>query len=477
MKQVCVVLLFCISFLGSDAQNVGIGTLSPVAGLHMVSNNGIIVSGTLNTGAVLNQSGPASLLLFNTKKGAFRVGYLDGVGADFWNDASTGLYSIGMGYNSKAVGSNSVAIGQNALASLTNSLAIGYASQALASNSIAISGVGSNANEQFSVAIGNFANANSYGSVAIGRNLTAGYTTTIGQNTYAIGIGDNAGYVVGGHYATGNRAFVFGNNCRSVGNQAFALGNDCVAGKYFEDGSVGTYSFAMGNTCKASGNYSFAFGNNANTNDHQGSMVLGSRIDGITVLSPGDFHLLAQFAGGYQFQSNNAGTLGVYLQPNTSAWQSLCDSTKKEQVLPMQDETTLKKLAAINYASWKYKDDPDASNRHYGIMAQDFHAAFGKDALGTIGSDTLVNPIDLIGVAYSAIKALEKRTDEIREVKNENELLKARLEKLEAAIAEKRNKPYSSPIPPFFLSHYFYLGQHISSFIFGMQQLNCILSF
>ena len=167
-------------------------------------------------------------------------------------------------------------------------------------------------------------------------------------------------------------------------------------------------------------------------------MVLGSRIDGITVLSPADFHLLAQFAGGYQFQSNNAGTLGVYLQPNTSSWLSLCDSSKKEQVLPMHDEVILEKLAAINYSSWKYKDDPDINNRHYGIMAQDFHEAFGKDAIGTIGSDTLVNPIDLIGVAYSAIKALEKRTDEIENLKIENEMLKARLEKLETSFSKKK---------------------------------------
>jgi hypothetical protein len=421
------------------SQNVGIGVNAPAAGLHIISNNGLIASGVLNEGNTINQSGAGSKLIFNSKKGAFRVGYLDQAGTDFWNDVSTGLFSIGMGYNSKAAGSNSVAIGQNAVASLTNSLALGYASQALASNSIAISGVGSNAKEQFSVAIGNFANANRYGSVALGRYVNAGYTSSgYGENNFAIGIGDNSSFSAGGHCATGDRAFVFGNNCRAVGARDFAIGNDCVAGADFFSTNSSHYGFAIGNSCQASGIYSFAFGNNANTNQHQGSMVFGSRIDGITVLSPADFHLLAQFAGGYTFQSNNTGTLGAYLLPNTSAWQSLCDSTKKEQVLQMEDETTLKKLAAINYSSWKYKDDPELTNRHYGIMAQDFHAAFGKDALGTIGSDTLVNPIDLIGVAYSAIKALEKRTDEITGLKTENEMLKARLEKLETTVSKRR---------------------------------------
>jgi hypothetical protein len=440
MKQFAKLFLL---FLGSvsieaKAQNVGIGTTSPVAGLHIVNNNGIIASGTYNAGAVINETGAASRFIWYPRKGALRAGGLDISAPTYWDDASTGFYSIGLGYNVKASGYNSVSIGQNALSTGTNSLALGYGCEASVANSVAISGVGSTAKAQFSVAIGNYAASGSYGSVAIGRNVNAGYSNDYGQNAFAFGMGNTTAFADGGHFATGDRAFVIGNTCRSVADHAFALGNDCIAGKTFGDGIAGQYSFAIGNSCVSSGIYSFAFGNNANTNSHQGSMVLGSRIDGVQVLSPADFHLLAQFAGGYTFQSNGTGTLGVYLQPSTSAWQSLCDSTKKEQVLPMEDETTLKKLAAINYASWKYKDDPDVTNRHYGIMAQDFHAAFGKDAFGTIGNDTLVNPIDLIGVAYSAIKALEKRTDEIKDLQTENEALKARLEKLETIIVKKR---------------------------------------
>lgn len=440
IRLVLVITIFFTSKLVLS-QNVGVGTNAPLAGFHVISNNGFIASGTLNTGSTINQTGAGSKLIFNSKKGAFRVGYLDAAGADFWNDASTGQYSVGMGFNVKAPGLNAVAIGQNAFASLTNSLALGYASQALASNSVAMGGVGATAKEQFSVAIGNYANANSYGSMALGRNVNAGYTLPgYGENTFAIGIGDNTSFSAGGHCATGSRAFVFGNNCRAVGGRDFALGNDCVSGSDFFAPNSNHYSFAIGNSCQASGIFSFALGNNANTNGHVGSMVLGSRIDGLQVYSPADFYLMAQFAGGYQFQSNNTGTLGVYLQPNTSSWLSLCDSTKKEQVLPMEDENSLKKLASINYTSWKYKDDPEISNRHYGIMAQDFHAAFGKDELGTIGSDTLVNPIDLLGVAYSAIKALEKRTHEIGELRMENDLLKARLDKLEIIHSKKRKK-------------------------------------
>lgn len=440
MKKMIYLLLSGI-FFGANlqAQNVGIGITTPIAGLHVVSNNSIIARGTLTSGAVIDETGAGSHFIFNSRKGAFRAGYLDPSGQTFWNDANTGYYSIGLGYNAKASAGGAVAIGQNTSATGLNSTALGYGANAEVANSIAIGGVGAYAKAQFAVAIGGESvNANTFGSVALGRTVNAGYPFAgYGQNCFAIGIGSTINFDIGGHYATGDRAFVIGNNCRSVGNRAFAIGNDCSAGQFFENGSSGRYSFSLGNACQASGIYSFAFGNNANTNGRQGSMVLSSRIDGVAVNSPADFYFLAQFAGGYQLQSNNAGSLGVYLQPNTSSWGSICDSNKKEQVLPMDDEETLQKLATFNYSSWKYKDDPNIANRHYGIMAQDFYTAFGKDALGKIGCDTLVNPIDLLGVAYSAIKALEKRTTEIEVLKTENATLKARLDKVEYLLMKK----------------------------------------
>ncbi len=48
-------------------------------------------------------------------------------------------------------------------------------------------------------------------------------------------------------------------------------------------------------------------------------------------------------------------------------------------------------------------------------MAQDFFIAFGKDELGTIGCDTLINQQDFLGVNLIAIQALEKRTNELKQ--------------------------------------------------------------
>jgi hypothetical protein len=45
-------------------------------------------------------------------------------------------------------------------------------------------------------------------------------------------------------------------------------------------------------------------------------------------------------------------------------------------------------------------------------MAQEWNSAFGNDGIGIIGCDTLLTTADVDGIAYIAIKALEKRTTE-----------------------------------------------------------------
>ena len=75
-------------------------------------------------------------------------------------------------------------------------------------------------------------------------------------------------------------------------------------------------------------------------------------------------------------------------------------------------------------------------------MEQEFFASFGKDELGTIGCDALINQHDFDGVNFIAIQALEKRTSEqttkMEQLQKENQDLKARLAKLEMLLVNKR---------------------------------------
>ena len=95
----------------------------------------------------------------------------------------------------------------------------------------------------------------------------------------------------------------------------------------------------------------------------------------------------------------------------------------------------------MKFGSWNYKMQDPKVHRHYGVMAQDFFSAFGNDKYGKIGNDTTVNPIDLIGIDMAAIQALENRTSVLQEkyeaLQKQNEVLEARLTKLEKLFANK----------------------------------------
>ena len=122
----------------------------------------------------------------------------------------------------------------------------------------------------------------------------------------------------------------------------------------------------------------------------------------------------------------------VFIGHNGNAWTTICDKNHKENFEPLNGEDVLQKLSNINFTSWNYKKQDPKNYRHYGIMAQDFNTAFGHDKYGSIGNDTTVNPIDMIGIDMAAIQALVKRTNEF---KDENEKLKDKL-----ADQNKENK-------------------------------------
>ena len=67
-------------------------------------------------------------------------------------------------------------------------------------------------------------------------------------------------------------------------------------------------------------------------------------------------------------------------------------------------------------------------------MAQDFHNAFGNDGIGKIGNDTLINQGDFLGVSFTAIPALEKRTENIKAQQQQIDSLNNKLNSLENKI-------------------------------------------
>ena len=149
--------------------------------------------------------------------------------------------------------------------------------------------------------------------------------------------------------------------------------------------------------------------------------------------------MACRFNGGYYFISNNSGAdIGVQVVAGSNSWSVISDRRRKENFIPVDGEDCLLKIAKLPLTTWNYIGQDAKQFRHYGPMAQDFYADFGKDELGMIGCDTLINQQDLIGVNLIAVQALEKRTAtlnaENQELKNEVSALKERLDKLEKTL-------------------------------------------
>ena len=216
-------------------------------------------------------------------------------------------------------------------------------------------------------------------------------------------------------------------------------------------GVSSTVAGGLGNT--ASGDVSFAAGQLADTNGHRGAFVWSDSSSSAGVAASADNQFVARANGGVIFYSNGGVifytnstlTSGVRLAPGGGAWSSLSDRNVKDHLAPVNSQALLAQVAALPITTWNYKTQ-DVSIRHIGPMAQDFFTAFkvGED-------DRHITEIDEGGVALAAIQGLNQKLEQdqqelkqILEQKDEEiQLLKLRLEKLEAAMtATLQSRPW-----------------------------------
>lgn len=271
------------------------------------------------------------------------------------------------------------------------------------------------------------------------------YWNDVNIGNYSIALGADV-------LASGTASTALGDLARAFGDYSLATGSSTTA--------TGTASTAMGNTTTASGTSSTALGDNVtasgtgtvaaghlvSTNGHDGSFFFGDsdpNVKGMRYVGAND-QFAARFNQGYYFISNDAGIdIGVRVLPGGNSWSALSDVKLKEKFLPVDEESFLKKISNLKLTTWNYKGQDERTFRHYGPMAQDFFEAFGKDGLGTIGCDTLINQQDFLGVSLIAIQALGKRTSNLNmeneKLKLENEGLHKQLDNLISRI-EKLEK-------------------------------------
>jgi len=247
-------------------RDVGIGTSSPAASLHVANNEVVFTApytlpGTPDAPPV---SGQGTRMMWYPDKAAFRVGGVQGTN---WDRNQVGNYSF-------ATGSNTMASGSSAFAGSSGSTASGGASIAYGNYNTA-SGYGS-------VALGNSARSLNRGSVAIGDDIVVNgeYSVGIGfqivasgRNSVALGINTRT-------YGTAYGATAMGFGSKAQGTGATALGYSTQASRIGATSAgnnteaIGESSTAIGDRTLASG-YSSLSANLRTTSQSYASSVFG----------------------------------------------------------------------------------------------------------------------------------------------------------------------------------------------------------
>lgn len=225
--------LFILSFISFSAisQNVGIGTTTPTARLH-VTDSSVLFSAIGNLPvepSIPPAEGAGRRMMWYADKAAFRSGRVTGT---FWDRDSIGIYSVAMGYNSKATGAFAFAAGYGNSVTGTATSSLGYNNQAFGDYSLAL-GYNSKSLNTYAVAIGNNPTASGENAIAIGNTLTAS-----GINALSLGKGGSASgtesvSIMGGS-ASGNNSMAVMSGASATGDRAIAIGRSVSAPSYAE---------------------------------------------------------------------------------------------------------------------------------------------------------------------------------------------------------------------------------------------------
>ena len=205
----------------------------------------------------------------------------------------------------------------------------------------------------------------------------------------------------------GNDVVVSGTAGFGTGNRSICSGFGCVAmGLVANAGGQG--SVAIGNRVTATGNFAMALGNRASTNGHDGAFVRGdaSTTDSLLAVANNEFAVRA--AGGFRFRTSATLSTGCDLAAGSGVFACSSSRTLKEGFLGVDGEELLARIRGVPVNTWSYIGEPGGV-RHLGPFAEDFRAAFG---LGT--DDRSIGLLDIAGVNFAAVQALEARTAELR---------------------------------------------------------------
>ncbi len=259
MKNTCFALAMLFAPFNIFSQNVGIGTLSPQARLHITDSSVIFSAEGLPPANPGNPpiSGEGRRMMWYADKAAFRSGLVDGTQ---WDIDNIGKYSFATGVNTIASAPYSAAFGAATTASGYYSSATGL--EAIASGEAATAmGEGTEASGPFSTAIGLYTISSENSSTAMGNSSKASgpTATAMGYSTKATGNAATAmGYATtaSGYYSTAMGLFT---KSKSYAGLVIGMNND----------STGTTEVSVSPTSRL-----FQIGNGESDNSRSNAMTV-----------------------------------------------------------------------------------------------------------------------------------------------------------------------------------------------------------
>lgn len=275
--------------------------------------------------------------------------------------------------------------------------------------------------DDFTFAGGNQVTASGYGAFAYGDQVNVSSTVGVGFGS-AVTVSGTAGF------SSGASNVCSGFACTAIGYTVRAGGQGSVA---------------LGYRTTANNDYAVALGYRASNNTHTGTMVMGDESTTDSVRNQADNEFRIRYNGGIRLRVSTAangntpgagGNVGCDLTVAVPSWTCASSRTLKENYLAVDGEDVLARLRDMPVTTWSMIG-ADASVRHLGPVAEDFHRAFG---LG-IG-ETAIGLGDIDGVNIAAAKALEVRTRDLQDQLNERtrqvQTLQAQVE-AQAALIER----------------------------------------
>ena len=186
---------------------------------------------------------------------------------------------------------------------------------------------------------------------------------------------------------------------------------------------------------EANGEGSFACGRTAKAN-HDGSFVFGNQNSGDTTSNGPDTVTFAAH-GGYRIitgGTSSSPTSGRYMNGGSSDWNSYCDRNLKNidgEVDYAQILSNVKEF--VHVYRYRMKTQSDDTPFTIGTMAQEFQQIVDTGCKDLVISDLTHMGINLaLSIALS--NELDRSKEEISTLKDENEELKKRLSRIEAAL-------------------------------------------